>query len=952
MPIRLHTALTALVWHLWRQALRATALLGVASLVQAHAAAAPTLAACDAGFEAVLHAAPSAAPALPAQALWLDGQHLRWLGVTAPVDTATARWRLHHSATAQIVALPGQPVQGASGSLALQVSGTTLPPSVLQRFAWAGSGVQLALVGPAVAQIKALHQHQLVLVQEDAQGRVQKATRVQHAGALDDLFAAAENHASLGATVGKQRTRFALWAPTAQRVALCLHTSGTAPARQLLPLVRDSATGVWQAQLPQDLTGQFYTYLVDVVVPGVGLVRNRVTDPYALSLTTDSRLTWVGSLNAPALKPPGWDDPRLRSASRQRVQAPTDMVIYELHVRDFSVGDNTVPAEHRGKYMAFTHSGSDGMRHLQALSRAGLTDVHLLPIFDLATVPEVGCTPGVPPAGAAPNGESQQAAVMAAARTDCFNWGYDPYHYTAPEGSYATNPADGATRVLELRRMVQALHAAGLRVGMDVVYNHTTASGQKEKSVLDRIVPGYYQRLNADGAVEMSTCCDNTATEHRMMAKLMIDSAVVWARDHHIDSFRFDLMGHQPRSVMLRLQKAVDAAAGRPVQLIGEGWNFGEVENGKRFVQASQLGLNNASDAARTTPSIGTFSDRARDATRGGGCCDNAEQTVQRQGWLNGLHFAPNGRAPQPATAQDLMQAADGVRVGLAGTLRSYRMQGFDGTTVPLLEMKYAGQSAGYAYQPGDVVNYVENHDNHTLFDSGALKLPQGTSAEDRARVQVLGMALTAFSQGIAYYHAGIEVLRSKSGDRNSYDSGDWFNRLDWTLTTNHWGTGLPPKQDNAEMWPVLAPLLADPAIAPSPAHIRFARDAFLDLLAIRNSTPLFRLRTAADVQQRLTLLNTGPQQQPTVVVGHLDGRGWPAAAGPVGFAEVLYVVNAGTTASRLVLPTLQGRAFELHPVHLAATAGDKRVAAQARWDASSGTLLVPARSALVYVLR
>ena len=157
--------------------------------------------------------------------------------------------------------------------------------------------------------------------------------------------------------------------------------------------------------------------------------------------------------------------------------------------------------------------------------------------------------------------------------------------------------------------MVQALHRAGLRVGMDVVYNHTTVSGQEPRSVLDRIVPGYYHRLDAAGAVERSTCCDNTATEHAMMARLMADSVALWAQHHRIDSFRFDLMGHQPRAAMEAVQSAANAAAGRHVPLLGEGWNFGEVADGKRFVQASQLSLNDSG--------IGTFSDRARDAVRG-----------------------------------------------------------------------------------------------------------------------------------------------------------------------------------------------------------------------------------------------------------------------------------------------------------------------------------------------
>jgi pullulanase/glycogen debranching enzyme len=313
------------------------------------------------------------------------------------------------------------------------------------------------------------------------------------------------------------------------------------------------------------------------------------------------------------------------------------------------------------------------------------------------------------------------------------------------------------------------------------------------------------------------------------------------------------------------------------------------------------------------------------------------------------LHYArnPQATAAGAGSREELLRAADLVRVGLAGTLQGYRMTTSDGTVKSLAEIDYAGQGAGYASQPDEVVNYVENHDNATLFDINVLKLPPDTNREDRARVQVLGGAITAFSQGIAYFHAGEELLRSKSLDRNSYDSGDWFNRLDWTAQDNHFGSGLPPKGENGGLWPAMKPLLTDAGIKPAPADIAFTRDAFLDLLRIRASSTLFRLRTADEVTARLRLLNTGPAQVATVVAGHLDGRGLPGAR----FAELLYAINVDTAEAALELPELKGRAFVLHPVHRAATAADALPAALSRWDAISGTLRVPARTALVYVL-
>ncbi|MDE2371873.1 MAG: pullulanase-type alpha-1,6-glucosidase [Burkholderiales bacterium] len=866
---------------------------------------------------------------IAAQAWGVDRHWIFWPG-SAPADS---RYWLVHARGGRIAALPGQPVSGSR--LALDAGPPALPAEFEAAYRWLGPGRVLAWPQVGPARLKGLLRQQLVVVETDAAGLVRHASAIQAAGTIDDLYAAASALDDLGVRVGAGATRFKLWAPTAQAVSLCLYPAATGPALAPLPLRRDERSGAWSVALAGDRSGDYYSYLVDVHVRGVGLVRNRVTDPYSLSLTTDSHRSWIGRLDAPDLYPPGW----AATTRPPAAAAATDAVIYELHLRDFSATDASVPAAHRGKYLAFTDADSLGMRHLRALAAAGVTDIHLLPLFDFASVPEQGCvTPDAQAlARAAPDSAEQQARVLATAATDCYNWGYDPWHYGAPEGSYATDAGDGAVRIREFRAMVQALHRAGLRVGMDLVYNHTVAAGQDPRSVLDRIVPGYYQRLDAQGQVETSTCCANTATEHAMMAKLMIDTAVRWARDYAVDGFRFDLMGHQPRAAMERLQAAVDGAAGRHIPLIGEGWNFGEVADGRRFVQAAQGRL--------AGTGIATFSDRGRDAVRGGGCCDDAAATLARQGWINGLHYAPNGHGPA-ADAAALNRAADLVRVGLAGTLADYRLTTADGSDKTLAEIDYAGHGAGYASQPDEVVNYVENHDNPTLWDIAELKLPRATSMDDRARVQVLGLAVTALSQGIAYFHAGVELLASKSGDRNSFDSGDWFNRLDWSATDNHWGSGLPPKPDNGALWPALAPLLADPALKPGPAQIRFARDAYFDLLRIRTGTTLLRLRSAGEIRQRLNFYNLGPDQQGSVIVGHLDGRDLPGAV----WSELLYAINAGTSAATLKLPDLEGHALRLHPVQAAPTAADKRPAASSRWDAASATLTVPPRTVVVYV--
>jgi len=880
----------------------------------------------------VLHANPWQTTA---QAHWLTAQKLLWPGMAnAP---AGHRFSLLMSRQGEVQAVVGRATQGVEQRLVLQAHIEASHVTRPARLQFVSPGLSLQLPPLSTSALRDLHTQQLVLAQEDDTGRVIASTRVQAAGALDALFAPTAHRVVLGPRIQEKNAHLNLWAPTAQQVQLCIYPGPTASANRLIPLQRDQSSGVWSTTLPgfvpRHEAGTYYRYAVTVHVPGVGLVRNLVTDPYAVSLSANSLRSQLLDLNDPTLQPAGWatDEPPAT------VQQPTDMTIYELHVRDFSASDESVPAAHRGKYLAFTHTTSHGMQHLKALARAGLTDVHLLPVFDLASVPETDCTTPRPSGTA--NSDIQQASVKAAAAQDCFNWGYDPLHFNAPEGSYATDAQDGTRRVIEFRQMVQALHRAGLRVGMDMVYNHTSASGQHAQSVLDRIVPGYYHRLNTQGQVERSTCCDNTATEHVMMDKLMSDSVLLWARHYKIDSFRFDLMGHQPRSAMVRMKNRIEKALGRRIDFIGEGWNFGEVANGARFVQASQLSLNGTG--------IGTFNDRLRDAVRGGSASDSPGRIQADQGYISGLALNPNTHAKSEQAPKDLMKVADQVRAGMVGSLRDYTLTTYTGENRKLQDIPYGDQPMGYVQAPSEVVNYMENHDNLTLWDSLAFKLPRKTSAAERARVQVLGSALVALSQGVAYFHAGQDILRSKSLDGNSYDSGDWFNRLDWTYQTNHFGTGLPPAQDNGHLWPLMRELLPDPALQPSPVDIAFARDAFRDLLKIRASSTLLRLPTAQDIQQRLRFFNVGPSQNPAVIAAHLDGRGLSGAH----FDAMVVLINVDARAHTVSDSALRGQALQLHPVHLSVQAADPRPAQGGHFDPTTGQFDVPARTAMVWVL-
>ncbi len=680
-------------------------------------------------------------------------------------------------------------------------------------------------------------------------------------------------------------------------------------------------------------------------MPATGAVEtNIVTDPYSVSLSTNSARSQIVDLSDPALAPAGWD-----TVAKPDLAAPEDISVYELHVRDFSIFDETVPAAERGTFAAFTETGSNGMQHLAELAAAGLSHVHLLPVFDIATIEEDASLRQEPDpavlATYAPDSDEQQAAVTATADLDGFNWGYDPYHYTTPEGSYSTDP-DGPQRIVEFREMVGSLNATGLRVVMDVVYNHTNSAGQAPTSVLDRIVPGYYQRLDDKGTVETSTCCANTATEHAMMGKLMVDSVVTWAKQYKVDGFRFDLMGHHSLANMLEVRAALDALTladdgvdGSSIYLYGEGWNFGEVANDARFVQATQLNM--------AGTGIGTFSDRLRDAVRGGGPFDDGQSLLDNQGYINGLWYDSNGGLSEPAALSELLLSADQIRVGLAGNLASYEFVDRNGNLVRGDQVDYNGSPAGYTADPQENIVYIAAHDNQTLFDIGQYHHPVGTSMADRVRAQNVGNAVVALAQGVSFFHAGQDMLRSKSLDRDSFNSGDWFNRLDFTFQSNNWGVGLPVAEKNQANWPVQGPLLANPALTPAPADIVRNVDVTQEWLAVSASTPLFHLETAADVQDRVSFLNTGAGQIPGLIAMQI--------ADPSDGAVVLDAVHDGVVA--LFNPTddaidftagaLAGTGMYLHPV-LAGSVDP--IVRTASFDDATGTFSIPARTAAVFV--
>jgi len=643
-------------------------------------------------------------------------------------------------------------------------------------------------------------------------------------------------------------------------------------------------------------------------------------------------------LNDPALKPAGWD-----SVQKPALENFTDIVIYELQVRDFSINDSTVSAANRGTYKAFTELNSNGMKHLAQLAAAGLTHIHILPSFDIASVSEDKSTwqqPNFSGCPAVPTSDQcYQNAVNAVRDQDGFNWGYDPYHYNTPEGSYSTNPSD-STRVLEFREMVQSLNSIGLRVVMDVVYNHTSASGQDPRSVLDRVVPGYYHRLDTSGNQERSSCCENTASEHKMMGKLLVDSVVMWATAYKVDGFRFDLMGHhmvsnltQLRSALNSLTPAANGVDGSKVYLYGEAWNFGEVQNNARGVNAIQSNIFGLG--------VGSFNDRERDGVRGGGPFDD----VRYQGFATGLYYTPNTAGPAANSSQaELLRRTDWVRVGIAATLRDYQLVDRFGNLVPASGIDYQGQQAGYTANPQEVINYISAHDNETLWDAVQYKAAASADITTRIRYNNLGIATVMLSQGIPFFHAGDDILRSKSMDRNSYNSSDWFNAVDWSMQTNNWAVGVPLQGDNGGNWPIITPLLDNAALRVTPAQISGANAVFRELLAIRKSSRLFRLTSGADIQQRLSFINTGPSQIPGLVVYALDNRTGTSVDPSVRYA--LVVINSTPNQQTFSDPALAGLELKLHPVLLNSVDPLSRTSS---YD-PTGSITVPGLTVAVFV--
>ncbi|HEX5794043.1 MAG TPA: alpha-1,6-glucosidase domain-containing protein, partial [Rheinheimera sp.] len=507
-----------------------------------------------------------------------------------------------------------------------------------------------------------------------------------------------------------------------------------------------------------------------------------------------------------------------------------------------------------------------------------------------------------------PFGEKAQELVQALRSIDGFNWGYDPQHFIAPEGSYASEP-DGVARIKEVRAMNKALNDIGLRTVLDVVYNHTSASGLNTASVFDKIVPGYYHRYNeTTGGIERSTCCENTATEHRMFDKFMQDSLLILARDFGFNDFRFDIMGHSPKASILAAREVVKAFDPN-VYFYGEGWNFGEVTDNRLFVQAKQI------DMAGTE--VGTFNDRLRDPVR------------------DAVLFSGSN-------TDDNLRKQDLIRIGLAGTLKDYVLESYQGIAGPA--SSFGG--AGYAADPADIINYVSKHDNETLWDKLQYGLSASLTTAERVRAQNIAIAIPLMSQGIPFLQMGGDFLRSKSMDRDSYDAGDWFNFVDFSMQSNNFAVGLPLAEKNLDSWDQIGEILTNPNAKPAADDIRFASEVFKEFLSIRSGSPLFRLATAQDVMDRVGFHNIGKNQKQGLIVMSIDDGVGLTDLDPL-YDALVVVINGTAQEQAHTVPTAAG--FDLHPVQQASVDSNVTTAGFSA-GVDEGTFMVPAYSMAVFV--
>ena len=515
----------------------------------------------------------------------------------------------------------------------------------------------------------------------------------------------------LGLTYSPKAATFKIWAPTANAAKLNLYKSDLGGTAIRSINMNKGENGIWQITVAENLKNSYYTFQVNIG----NTWSEEVVDPYAKACGTNGLRAQVIDLKE--TNPVGWAQDKSPNFSVSNKQ--TDAVIYELHVRDASIHESS-GIKNKGKFLGLAEVGtknsagqSTGLSHIKEL---GVTHVHLLPFYDYNSVDET------------------KAAVQ-------YNWGYDPVNYNIPEGSYSTNPADGKVRIKELKELIKTMHSNGLRIIMDVVYNHTALTKNANFNIL---VPDYYYRKRADGSFsDASSCGNETASDNAMFQKFMIESVVYWVNEYHIDGFRFDLMGIHDIETMNLISDTLHKI--KPsIVLYGEGWTSSSspLPEEKRALKKNAAQLNG----------IAVFSDDMRDGIKG------SVFNIDDRGFATGN-----------------IGNSESVKFGIVAAGKHPQIN--------YSKVNYSKEP--YTAGPAGLINYADCHDNNILWDKIALSFKEASVAE-RTKMHELAYAIVLTAQGASFLHAGTEFLRTKNGVENSFDKGDIVNGIDWDLKTKN----------------------------------------------------------------------------------------------------------------------------------------------------------------------
>ena len=504
-----------------------------------------------------------------------------------------------------------------------------------------------------------------------------------------------------------EQSVFTLWAPSADRVRLNVYASGEGGDPEEQVEMEKAGYGTWRIHIDRDLKGSFYTFQIEKN----GKWLNETPGIWAKAVGINGNRAAVIDWNE--TNPEGWESDR-----SPELKMYSDIILYELHHRDFSIAPDS-GIENKGKFLALTETGTKtpegeatGLDHLKEL---GVTHIHILPSFDFATVDETKLD------------------------ENHYNWGYDPKNYNVPDGSYSTDPANPVVRIREFKEMVKSLHQNGFRIVLDVVYNHTAST---DHSNFDLTVPGYFYRQNADGSYSNASGCGNeTASEREMVRHYIIESVKFWAREYHIDGFRFDLMGIHDIETMNRLRSEL-LEIDPTIFVYGEGWVA--ADSPLPFEQRA------VKENVGQMEGIGVFNDEFRDGLKGS--TFDEQEPGYASGNING-HFEP-------------------VKYGIVG--------GTDHPQVDYDGLLYC--NAPYAGAPSQMINFVSCHDGYTLVDKLKLSVQGDHAADELIPIDKLVHTVLLTAQGIPFIRSGEEIMQDKQGEPNSYKSPDSINRIDWSL--------------------------------------------------------------------------------------------------------------------------------------------------------------------------